>query len=165
MLQKKICLLGSPAVGKTSLVAQYVHQVFSETYLTTVGVKIDKKEVVAGDRKVLLLVWDLHGDDEFQRLQESYLRGTHAYFLVADGTRRDTLEHALELQQRFQATLNGIPFMTLLNKADLTRQWELDQGNLDELQARGWEFQETSARTGKGVESAFRRLAEMSLQS
>ena len=40
MLQKKICMLGGFSVGKTSLVTRYVQSVFSETYLTTVGVKI-----------------------------------------------------------------------------------------------------------------------------
>ena len=42
-LQKKICMLGGFSVGKTSLVKRFVASVFSETYLTTVGVKIDKK--------------------------------------------------------------------------------------------------------------------------
>src|SRR5918996_1126978 len=37
MLQKKICMLGAFAVGKTSLVARYVKSIFSEKYLTTVG--------------------------------------------------------------------------------------------------------------------------------
>ena len=45
MLQKKICMLGGFSVGKTSLVKRFVESVFSETYLTTVGVKIDKKTV------------------------------------------------------------------------------------------------------------------------
>ncbi|HEY6563819.1 MAG TPA: hypothetical protein VIY86_04945, partial [Pirellulaceae bacterium] len=43
MIQKKICLLGSFAVGKTSLVARFVHSAFSDKYLTTVGVKVDRK--------------------------------------------------------------------------------------------------------------------------
>ena len=43
MIQKKICMLGAFAVGKTSLVQRYVHSLYSDKYLTTVGVKIDKK--------------------------------------------------------------------------------------------------------------------------
>ena len=43
MLQKKICLLGAFGVGKTSLVRRFVDTIFSDAYLTTVGVKIDKK--------------------------------------------------------------------------------------------------------------------------
>ena len=51
-LQKKICMLGGFSVGKTSLVKRFVASVFSETYLTTVGVKIDKKTVDLSDRIV-----------------------------------------------------------------------------------------------------------------
>ena len=45
MIQKKICLLGGFAVGKTSLVSRFVHSIFSDRYLTTVGVKIEKKSL------------------------------------------------------------------------------------------------------------------------
>ncbi|HMY77058.1 MAG TPA: GTP-binding protein, partial [Blastocatellia bacterium] len=41
MIQKKICLLGAFAVGKTSLVARFVKSIYSDQYLTTVGVKVD----------------------------------------------------------------------------------------------------------------------------
>mgnify|MGYP000200446372 CR=1 FL=1 len=43
MIQKKICLLGASSVGKTSLVKQFVECIFDAKYLTTIGVKIDKK--------------------------------------------------------------------------------------------------------------------------
>jgi small GTP-binding protein len=87
MIQKKVCLLGTSGVGKTSLVAQFVHSMFSDKYLTTVGVKIDKKSMAVDGTEVTLVIWDLAGDDDFQRLQISYLRGTSGYLLVADGTR------------------------------------------------------------------------------
>jgi len=43
VIQKKICMIGAFATGKTSLVSQFVHSIFSDKYHTTVGVKIDKK--------------------------------------------------------------------------------------------------------------------------
>ena len=85
MIQKKVCLLGTSGVGKTSLVAQFVHSMFSEKYLTTVGVKIDKKTVPLNGTEVTLVLWDLAGDAYFQRLLSSSLRGTSGYLLVADG--------------------------------------------------------------------------------
>src|SRR3954466_4382529 len=100
MIQKKVCMIGKSGVGKTSLVAQFVHSMFSDKYLTTVGVKVDKKSVTIDGTEVTLVIWDLAGDDDFQRLQTSYLRGTSGYVLVADGTRRITLDQALEVQTR-----------------------------------------------------------------
>ena len=66
--RKKICMLGTFAVGKTSLVAQFVHDIFSEKYLTTIGVKITKKSLELGGQPIELLLWDLNGEDRFQKL-------------------------------------------------------------------------------------------------
>ena len=93
MIQKKVCLLGGTGVGKTSLVAQFVHSIFSDKYLTTVGVKIDKKSVDVDGTDVELVIWDVYGHDDFQKLRVSYLRGTSGYLLVADGTRARHVRH------------------------------------------------------------------------
>ena len=82
MIQKKVCMIGSFAVGKTSLVAQFVHSIYREQYLTTVGVKIDKKLVRVGDADVSLILWDLHGEDEFQKIRTAYLRGSSGFIFV-----------------------------------------------------------------------------------
>ena len=110
MIQKKICMLGSFGVGKTSLVSRFVYSLFSEQYLSTIGVKIDRKSVVVDDAEVNLLLWDLHGDDEFQRVRASYLRGMSGYLLVADGTRAESLHVALDLQQLAKDTVGDVPF-------------------------------------------------------
>jgi GTPase SAR1 family protein len=86
ILQKKICMLGGFSVGKTSLVKRYVESVFSETYLTTVGVKIDKKIVDLGERVVNLILWDVAGEDDISTFKMSYLRGS--------ASRRDAPIHA-----------------------------------------------------------------------
>ena len=158
-LQKKICMLGGFSVGKTSLVKRYVQSVFSETYLTTVGVKIDKKTVDLSDRIVNLILWDLAGEDDISSLRMSYLRGSAGYVLVADGTRPSTLEVALSLRQRVEADLGPLPFVLLLNKNDLREEWAIRDAEIEELRTNGWWVQSSSARTGDGVEDAFKTLA------
>src|SRR5262245_57735311 len=158
-LQKKICMLGGFSVGKTSLVKRYVHSVFSETYLTTVGVKIDKKTVDLTDRTVNLILWDLAGEDDMSSLRMSYLRGASGYLLVADGTRRATLDVALSLRQRVEAEFGPMPFVLLLNKNDLKEQWSIGDADVANLQQNGWWVRSSSARTGEGVDDAFRDLA------
>ena len=159
MIRKKICMLGAFAVGKTSLVARYVQGVFSERYLTTVGVKIDKKEVDVDGRSVGLVLWDLHGEDEFQRVRESYLRGSSGLFLVADGLRKGTVDQALALHDTARRVLGNVPAILLLNKVDLVGDWEVSE---DMLRAQGdsvLPLIRTSAKTGEGVEAAFATLA------
>jgi small GTP-binding protein len=159
-LQKKICMLGAFSVGKTSLVKRFVESVFSETYLTTVGVKIDKKTVELPDRTVNLILWDLAGEDDISSLRMSYLRGSAGYVLVADGTRPLTLEVALSLRQRVEAEFGRLPFVLLLNKSDLKEQWAISDEDVEGLRQSGWWLRSTSARTGEGVDDAFGTLAE-----
>ncbi len=159
MIQKKICMVGPVAVGKTSLVARFVHSLFSEKYLSTVGVKIDKKTLVLDGRNVTLLLWDLAGDDDFLRLNLTYLRGSAGYLLVADGARLATLHRAMEIQERVARKLGPVPFLLALNKADLAAQWAIEPGTEESLQAKGWMLRRTSAKDGSGVEGAFAELA------
>jgi hypothetical protein len=158
-VQKKICMLGGFSVGKTSLVKRFVQSVFSESYLTTVGVKIDKKTVTLADRMVHLILWDLAGEDDMSSLRMSYLRGSAGYVLVADGTRPATLETALSLRRRVEADCGPLPFALLLNKNDLREQWAIPDGELEELRRSGCWVRSSSARTGEGVEDAFTDLA------
>ncbi len=154
-------MIGASGVGKTSLVSKFVHSIFSDKYLTTVGVKIDKKTVQLDGNDVTLMIWDLAGDDDFQRLQTSYLRGTSGYLLVADGTRRVTFEQILEIQTRVAETIPNAPFILALNKADLAPQWEVNDSEINGLTSRGWKIIKTSAKEGAGVEEAFTYLARM----
>jgi small GTP-binding protein len=158
-VQRKICMLGGFSVGKTSLVKRYVESIFSDTYLTTVGVKIDKKVQQLPDRVVSLVLWDLAGEDDIGSLRMSYLRGSAGYVLVADGTRRSTLEVALALRERVEADYGSMPFVLLLNKSDLKEQWAITDAELEDLRQRGWWVRASSARTGEGVEDAFKDLA------
>jgi small GTP-binding protein len=159
MMQKKICMLGAFGVGKTSLVSRFVSSVFDDKYLTTVGVKVDKKVVTVDGDEVKLLLWDLYGQDEFQTVRTSYLRGASGYLLVADGTRMQTLAVARSLHQTATEVVGNVPFVLVLNKSDLEPQWEVDARALVRMAEEGWPIIRTSAKTGAGVEDAFLRLA------
>jgi small GTP-binding protein len=159
MLQNKICMLGGFGVGKTSLVSRFVSSIFSDAYLTTVGVKIDKKKVSLDSGEMTLMLWDIYGQDEFQTVRDSYLRGATGYLLVADGTRYSTLDTAVALQKRAESVIGRVPFLLLLNKRDLDREWQVDEETLVTLADQGWRVVKTSAKTGEGVEDAFTTLA------
>jgi small GTP-binding protein len=159
MIQKKICMLGATGVGKTSLVSRYVLSVFSDKYLTTIGVKVDKKTVPVDGTEVTLLLWDIYGQDEFQTVRTSYLKGASGYLLVADGTRQLTLDTARELQKTAAGVVGSVPFVLVLNKSDLAGEWRLDDKALFKMANEGWTVIKTSAKTGEGVEEAFLKLA------
>jgi small GTP-binding protein len=158
VLQKKICLLGAFGVGKTSLTRRFVSSIFSEQYLTTVGVKIDKKTLDVGAEQVNLLIWDIAGEDDINAVRTSYLRGSAGYLLVIDVSRGQTLEVARSIQARVAREIGDIPFLCLLNKTDI-EEWDIGQPRIDALAGEGWTILRTSAKTGEGVEQAFGDLA------
>ena len=158
MIQKKICLLGAFSVGKTSLIQRYVNSVFDDKYLTTVGVKVDKKELQIEGRDVKLMIWDLAGEDDYSSLQKSYLRGAAGFILVADGTREKSLDTALDIRDRVKTELGDIPFVTAINKLDLQDQWVIASSRFDELSDSNV-ILKTSAKTGENVEELFAGLA------
>jgi len=158
-LEKKVCMMGAPGVGKTSLVRRYVESTFSDKYLSTVGVKIDRKVVPVGDDTINMMLWDLQGEERYQWVRLQYLRGASGYVLVADGTRPETLEVALGLQENAAGRDESLPFVLLINKSDLTADWSIDAARVGELRGKGWTVLETSAKSGNGVEEAFRDLA------
>jgi len=158
MLQKKICMLGAFSVGKTSLIQRFVSSLFDDKYLTTVGVKIDKKIVELPDKTMMLMIWDLAGEDDYNSLKLSHLRGASGYILVVDGTRPKSLEVAIEVHKRAQEALVDAHFIIALNKADLTDQWMLTDEDMESLKALGTVVL-TSAKNGDNVESLFTQLA------
>lgn len=165
MLQKKVCVLGAFGVGKTTLVRRFVQSIFSEAYLTTVGVKIDKKTVTVGADPVTLILWDVAGEDDVNAVRMSYVRGAAGYFLVADGTRAETLTVASSIRARLAGEIGSVPFMLLLNKADLQDGWEIARPPIESLEHAGWTVLRTSAKTGEGVEEAFQELARRMVSS
>ncbi|MEP6572593.1 MAG: Rab family GTPase [Gemmatimonadota bacterium] len=158
-LQKKVCMLGAPGVGKTSLVRRFVESIFSDKYLSTIGAKVDRKVVSVGGRELSFMLWDLQGEEEYEWIRMQYLRGAAGYLLVADGTRKSTLEIALGLQQNAEGRAGQIPFVLIVNKDDLKSTWEVQPEDLKPLQFAGWTVIETSAKSGGGVNEAFQLLA------
>lgn len=165
MIKKKVCMLGAFAVGKTSLVRQFVSSIFNEKYLTTVGVKIDKKSVTVNNQPVDLILWDLHGEDEFQAVRMSYLRGSSGCIYVVDGTRKSTVDVALKLKKKVEKEIGEVPFILALNKSDLENEWEIDPHEIILQAADNAVILKTSAKTGQFVEDAFVKLAGLMVDS
>lgn len=159
MINKKICLLGAFSVGKTSLVDQYVHSIFSDKYLSTVGVKISKKVASVDGTEVTLVLWDMEGKDMYAGINQAYLRGAMGYFFVVDGMRKETLQIALDLRRQAVEATGNIPCYFLFNKADIAAQWEVTDEMIHEVERLGVRCLRTSAKTGEGVNDAFVALA------
>jgi small GTP-binding protein domain len=166
MLQKKICMMGSLAVGKTSLVQRFVRSIFSDNYLSSVGVKVSKKVVGVGENQVNLLLWDLEGQDDYSMVNTTYIKGASGLFFVVDGTRGESLSVALSLRNTALDILGQeTPHILLINKDDISDSWEITDKVLSSLENSGITVMRTSAKTGLNVENAFQTITEMMLDN
>jgi small GTP-binding protein len=123
-------------------------------------VKIDRKQVELDSTTVNLLLWDVEGRTADQEIPASYLRGSHAVFFVADGTRRETVDQLFDLRELARAAAGDVPSIVALNKVDLKDQWVVGAADTSKLITAGFHVLRTSAKTGEGVEDSFRWLAK-----
>ena len=172
-VKTKVCLVGDVGVGKTSLVQRFVLDQFDDRYLTTIGTKVTKKDLrlerPASDVVVDLdmTIWDIMGQEGFRLLlAESYFHGAHGVLAVADLTRRETLDGWLAWVDAVDRVAGQVPVVIALNKADLSDEAAYDRAEArkisDSLHA---ECLLTSAKTGEGVEEAFRSLGAVILEA
>lgn len=161
VVQKKICLLGDFAVGKTSLVRRFVEGRFDDKYLSTIGVKVSRRTIERGTHTLSLLVWDLIGGNELSHREAGYLVGAAGALIVCDLTRHETLE-TLQRYTRHLRAINPEAALVLIgNKLDLTAERIVTDAQLTAVSASlRSEYFLTSAKTGLNVEEAFLRLAE-----
>ncbi len=162
-ISSKICIVGDFAVGKTSVVERFVNNHFSDKYLSTVGVKIDTREIELADIGVLhkLVIWDVAGSESFGDKEFAYLRGAAGYIFVADGTRPMTLGSAVKLQSQIVDRFGNTPAVILVNKRDMTHEWSASDERLAKLQEQFDSVYRTSAKTGEEVGSAMARLSRL----
>jgi len=165
---KKVCLLGDPGVGKTSLVRRFVTDQFDDKYLSTIGAKVTKKAKIieVPDRQLrinlILMIWDVAGNQDYPQFYDMYLKGMEGVLTVADLSRPKTFEGLKASVSHVERKTEGAPVVFLLNKADLV---ELASVDLKEIKSladdKGVPFLVTSAKTGMNVEKAFECISEM----
>ena len=166
-MTSKVCVVGDFAVGKTSVVERFVTNHFSEEYLSTVGVKIDTKEIEqpAFDVTHKLVVWDVAGSDRFGDREFAYLRGASGYIYVVDGTRPLTIEAVETIRSQIDEKFGAAPAVLLVNKRDLVSEWEVGDERFESLSASFGSAFKTSAKTGEDVDDAFARLAQLIVEN
>jgi small GTP-binding protein len=164
-VMKKICMLGDPAVGKTSLVGRFVFSMFDDKYIETIGAKVTKRTMAIEKKstkqrfRLKLLVWDIAGQKTLDFIKPTYYRDAEGALIVADCTRRETLSNVLRWGGSIREVCGDIPVVVLINKGDLRDHAQFTTEEAVEVagQMDAPCFM-TSAKTGQNVENAFSTL-------
>jgi small GTP-binding protein len=162
-ISKKVCLLGDFAVGKTSLVRQFVYSRFEEHYLSTIGVHVSRKALSvphpAGVVDLAILLWDIAGNNGFEKVRASYIRGSAGVLLVCDLTRPETLDSLLTYVDLVRNISPDARMIMAANKCDLIDERQLTTDQIWAVAQRlNTPFYLTSAKTSDAVETIFREL-------
>ena len=160
MISKKVLLVGSFGVGKTSLIRRFVLNEFSEDYISTIGVRVSAKIVSIEKEEIKLLIWDIAGIYSEEKIPKSYFLGASAAMFVFDVSREETYID-IENQLNIVKNISGLKNITLVgNKKDLISEVELAEIiknipiTIDLI---------TSAKENDNVEDAFIKLTQQSL--
>ncbi len=156
MISRKVILTGSFGVGKTSLFKRFINNTFSEKYITTIGVKVDKKLVKIGEEEVSILLWDIAGEVKQDKVPKSYFLGASAIVYVFDLTRPSTYKNINTDMEILKDILPDAILKIVANKVDL-----VNASTLDTIASElGFPIDVvTSAKTGENVEDLFLGLA------
>jgi small GTP-binding protein len=160
---RKVCVLGNPSVGKTSLVRRYVLDIFDDKYIPSIGMKATKKKIMLNDGAVslTLMIWDILGS-KTSRFDSVYYKGVEGALVVCDITRNETLESIPTWISGLFDVTGEVSIILLANKVDLQ---EKDEDVKDKLTQYASEYNGkflfTSAKTGENVDNGFRYLSEM----
>src|SRR3989475_11571158 len=171
-MKVKVCLVGEGAVGKTCLIRRFIHDQFDDRYISTLGAKVSKKEVVVmnpradGEISLDMTIWDIMGEKGFRELlKEAYFHGAQGILAVCDVTRKETLMELNDWIAAVDRVTGNVPIAYLGNKCDLKDQMVVSRADLQgRAQAHGSPYLFTSAKTGENVEVAFSKLAQMITQ-
>ncbi len=160
-------------MGKTAVLRRYVSDLFDERYAGTIGTRISKNVTVlaaeeAGhDYRITNLVWDIKGNlyKKEPRLFDVFLEGAEGALVMFDSTREETFEEASGSLARYEQRVGHTPLVFVANKVDAAASREFAERLLNE-QAREWKAPcyLTSAKTGEGVETAFKALSREMLR-
>lgn len=167
IIQKKVCLLGSFAVGKTSLVRRFVYNSFEEKYLSTIGVAISRKQTRVNEGRIVsMIIWDLAGSDEFNGKHVSYLQGAAGALLVCDLARADTFAIIQEYHAKLKSVSPEASIVLIGNKTDIVVVSEESEAQIARLAMQfNAPYLFTSAKTGVNVEECFQVLAEQMINT
>uniref|UniRef100_A0A0V0JBS9 GTP-binding protein YPTM2 n=1 Tax=Schistocephalus solidus TaxID=70667 RepID=A0A0V0JBS9_SCHSO len=162
----KLLLIGDSGVGKSCLLLRFADDVYTDNFISTIGVDFKIRTVELDGYHVKLQIWDTAGQERFRTITAAYYRGAHGIIIVYDVTDEESFKNVEEWLNEIKRYGRSDVFKLLVgNKSDLTanRRVATETGQAFASEA-GMPFLETSAKDSSNVEEAFLSMASQILQ-
>jgi small GTP-binding protein len=157
MISRKVILTGSFGVGKTSLFNRFIYNTFDDKYLTTIGVKVNKKEMVVDDKDISILLWDIAGEIAQDKVPVSYFLGSTGILYVFDLTRPSTYKNIESDLKYLKEMVPDAVIKVVANKKDMLEANQIE-GIKEQIKVK-WDVI-TSAKTGENVDELLLQLTK-----
>ena len=164
----QILLIGDSLVGKTCLIQRYVNGTFKDDYITTVGLDYHTKLEIINNLNVSVKLWDTAGQERFKALTASFFRNAEGVVIAYDVTNSESFDNLKFWISSIKTNLFEknifIPIIIIGNKIDLEDMREISKDVASTFAKENkFKYFETSAKTGEGVDEAFRDLVNQVL--
>ena len=156
----KILLIGDSGVGKSCVLLKYVDDIYTESYISTIGVDFKIKTVNMGNRTVKLQIWDTAGQERFRTITSSYYRGAHGIVIAFDLTDRESFNHIKIWMDEVEKYATNDPYVILMGtKCDLEKKIVVDPASIKEfIKSNNIEYIQTSSKNNIGISELFDKL-------
>jgi len=159
-----LMLLGDSQVGKSSLLLRLTGNQFNDSQLTTVGKESYIMQVNLHGYDLKMKIWDTAGQERFKSMSVQVIKTSDAVILVYAINDRNSF-NALDkwlLKISEASDISKKPIIIIGNKSDLEedkRQVSYEEGE-SFAKNKGYNFYETSAKTGSNINEAFNDIFE-----
>jgi small GTP-binding protein len=164
----KILLLGDSSVGKTCFLMRYSDNTFQEIHMSTIGLDYKLKSVQLDDGNIVKIqIWDTAGQDRFRSITKNYYKGAHGIILIYDITSRKTYENIKNwVTQIKEEVSDKVNIILVGNKIDDEKNRKVSTEEGEKMAKEiGFDFYETSAKTGINIDSTFNDLVKKTVES
>jgi len=156
----KILLIGDSGVGKSWLLNRFTDNIFTENYISTIGVDFKIKTVEIDGKTIKLQIWDTAGQERFRVITSAYYRGAHGVLIVYDLSNDTTFKNIkFWLDELDKYASENISKMIIGNKCDILKR-EVDYSVAREFaDSLNIPYIESSAKTGTNIDKVFTDIA------
>jgi small GTP-binding protein len=163
----KIITLGESSVGKTSILARYVDNIFDINMISTLGVDFKRKTEIIDNKQINIKVWDTAGQECFRNIQKIYYHNTEGVLLVFDLTSKKSFEQLNYWIGNIKVECpSDVAICLVGNKSDLIDEIEVNDDEINNFlkQNNNLKFFKTSAVNGENIKEMFQYISREILE-
>jgi len=162
----KLLIIGDSGVGKSSILLRFADNMFSGSYITTIGVDFKIRTIDVGGERIKLQIWDTAGQERFRTITSTYYRGTHGVIVVYDVTNAESFVNVKRWLHEIDQNCDVVNKVLVGNKNDQpeNKVVETEDAKRFALQM-GVETFETSAKDNINIEDVFQHITKLVLKT